>query len=139
MLVIQHILELHSVQHQASPEQRLDTLFITHHHEEFTVSTTHPLEGLILTLNPSLRNKAIIFIISICVTSLSAKFSYLNSQPLMAPLVTASDIFFHEKAAPTNEAALTQVGNYLPNLVLLVMFNFSSKWQLVHRLPFRGS
>lgn len=54
-------------------------------------------------------------------------FLLLNFRSTAAHLETASDNFSHEKAAPTNEAALTQSGNYLPNFVLLVMFNLSSK------------
>ncbi len=131
MLVIQHILELNGVQHQAGPEQRLDTLFITHDHKKFPISATDALEGFILTLESLFTkqcdnlhhfNLSYFFICQI-----QSLFSMLNFRSAAAPLVTASDIFFHEKAAPTNEAALTQSGNYLPNFVLLVMFNLSSK------------
>ncbi len=57
MLVIQHILEFNSVQHQARPEQRLDTLFITHDHEELPVGATDPLEGFILSLEAFLTKQ----------------------------------------------------------------------------------
>jgi len=54
MLVIQHILELNRVQHQAGPEQRLDTLFIAHDHEKVPVSPADVLELFVLALVPLL-------------------------------------------------------------------------------------
>lgn len=50
MLIIQHILEFHGIQHQACSEQRLDALLITHDHKELTVGAADPLEVFIFTL-----------------------------------------------------------------------------------------
>lgn len=50
MLVIQHVLELHGVQHQARAKQRLDTLFVTHNHKKLPISPADPLEVLVLAL-----------------------------------------------------------------------------------------
>ncbi len=131
MLVIQYILELHGVQHQASPKQCLDTLFIAHDNEEFPISATDALEAFVLaseTFFAEQTNNLHLFKLRyFFICQCQSLFSMLNFRSTAAPLVTASDIFFHEKAAPTNEAALSQSGNYLPNFVLLVMFNLSSK------------